>query len=537
MPEEAVEGAARRWQSALAQFPTIRTLAERSSGTRDEVEAAARLLGVSTATLYRLLRRYRKVGTVDGLVVQTRGWRPGRGRLSGAAEQLIDDAIRQFYLQQPAPSIAALHREIALRCRRDGFPVPARSTIARRISRLSQRQLRRRRDGPEAAEQSTMRPGAYRVNKPNAVWQIDHSPADLIIVDSLSRQPIGRPWLTFVVDVASRFVPGLHVSLEAPSVVSVGMALRHAILPKAAALAERGIFADWPAGGLPDAIHSDNGSDFRSSAFARACANLGLETIARPVRQPRYGGHIERLIGTAQSALHLLPGTTFSNVAARGSYDSDARAAMTLDEFETWLWRFIAADYNMRIHSAIKMPPLAAWQAAKGWEPRQPQDPDALALEFLPSIMRTIGRQGIMFCGIGYYEPFLETLFERGARRVQVHYDPRDMARVFLRTREGFQTIRYRNLANPPLSLWEVRAARKALVDEGRTIVNEAALMEARMRNAELVETSARLTRRQRRERERRDRGLSPVPTTARLPSAPKPMLQPDDETGMIELW
>ena len=68
--------------------------------------------------------------------------------------------------------------------------------------------------------------------------------------------------------------------------------------------------------------------------------------------------------------MHLLPGTTFSNVAQRGDYDSDGSAALTLDELETWLWRFIAGDYNVRIHSATGRPPLEPpW--TQGPEPRQ----------------------------------------------------------------------------------------------------------------------------------------------------------------------
>jgi hypothetical protein len=56
---------------------------------------------------------------------------------------------------------------------------------------------------------------------------------------------------------------------------------------------------------------------------------------SRPiVGAPRYGGHIERLIGSVMSEMHLLPGATFSNVAARGGYDSEAAAVMTIDEFE-----------------------------------------------------------------------------------------------------------------------------------------------------------------------------------------------------------
>ena len=54
------------------------------------------------------------------------------------------------------------------------------------------------------------------------------------------------------------------------------MAVRHAILPKGTALNGRGITADWPGCGLPDALHTDSGSDFRSDAFMRACANFGI---------------------------------------------------------------------------------------------------------------------------------------------------------------------------------------------------------------------------------------------------------------------
>ena len=390
-----------------------------------------------------------------------------------------------------------------------------------------------------------MRPGQYAVELPNAVWQIDHTPVDVIVVDSQSRQPIGRPWLTLVIDVASRLVPGLHVTLEPPSVVSVGMALRHAILPKLEALRERDIAADWPGCGLPDVLHSDNGGDFRSDAFERACANFGIDPIKRPIRQPRYGGHIERLIGTAQFALHMLPGTTLSNPASRGDYDSDKQAALTLDALESWLWRYFGCDYNRRVHSATGQTPLTAWRDGpdgQPWWPRQPSDPDQLELEFLPAVPRIVGRQGITLNGIAYYEPFLETLFDRTARRVMVHFDPRDMSRVFLRGEGGFQTVRYRNLANPPLALWEIRAARKALKAEGRATVDEAALIEARRANADLVAKSRRLTRRERFNAERRLQGYARASGANRdsdvdLDVAADPEPACCVKTGRIEQW
>jgi putative transposase len=86
--------------------------------------------------------------------------------------------------------------------------------------------------------------------------------------------------------------------------------------------------------------------------------------------------------------------------------------------------------------------------------------------------------------------------------------------------------IRYRNLARPPMSLWELQAARRRLAAEGAAHVDEEALFEARRRNIELVTRAKSETRRQRRDGERRARGyaaaLAPAPPQRELePAAP----------------
>jgi hypothetical protein len=49
------------------------------------------------------------------------------------------------------------------------------------------------------------------------VIQIDHTLADVIVVDSRVCKPIGGPWLSVAIDVATRCVLGVHVEQEAPS--------------------------------------------------------------------------------------------------------------------------------------------------------------------------------------------------------------------------------------------------------------------------------------------------------------------------------
>jgi putative transposase len=76
-------------------------------------------------------------------------------------------------------------------------------------------------------------------------------------------------------------------------------------------------------------IGVDNGSDFKSSTFRRACENEGIRIESRPPGRPHYSGHIERLMGTVMKDVHALPGTTFSRAAERGRQDPAKSAGLT----------------------------------------------------------------------------------------------------------------------------------------------------------------------------------------------------------------
>ena len=88
-----------------------------------------------------------------------------------------------------------------------------------------------RRRGDEALVESlSFTPGRYEVDAPMSVWQIDHTLLDVIIVSELDRVPIGRPWGTFIIDVASRVMAGYYLSLDPPSSLSVARALTMAVI-------------------------------------------------------------------------------------------------------------------------------------------------------------------------------------------------------------------------------------------------------------------------------------------------------------------
>ena len=150
----------------------------------------------------------------------------------------------------------------------------------------------------------------------------------MIVVDEETRLPIGRPILTIAIDICTRMVAGFYLSLDPPSSASIGLCLLHAIYDKTSWLLERGVEYAWPVAGLPSTLHCDNRPEFHSLALKAACREYGIKLVYRPPATPRFGGHIERLIGTVMGAVHVLR-NTFSNTKVREVYASDAQAIFT----------------------------------------------------------------------------------------------------------------------------------------------------------------------------------------------------------------
>ena len=274
---------------------------------------------------------------------------------------MVQATIDEFYLTRQRPRVSDLVTEVQRRCRTLGLPKPSRKAINLRIGQRASVEVLAKRSGRKAArDRFGPATGSLTAPWPLALVQIDHTLVDVIAVDSVTRQPIQRPWLTVAIDVHSRCVAGFHLALEPPSAASVALCIAHAVLPKAGWLMARGVAGDWPVQGLIERLHLDNAKEFHSEALKRGCEQYGIAVDYRPVRTPHYGGHIERLIGTMMGKVHLLPGTTFSDVRAKGDWKPEDTAALTLDEIERWLTHAIVGVYHHDLHRGIGTTPAAA---------------------------------------------------------------------------------------------------------------------------------------------------------------------------------
>ena len=555
----------KEWEDAQATFEIIKPLLNKPDRTKADVIERADECDVHYGSIYRWIRQYESMGRVSAFLRQTRK-DYGKILLSADVEAIVKDVIETKYLTQQRWSVAKIWREIEKICAKKKLTPPHVNTVRQRIKRLDPYRATKAREGTKAAEAAKLLfqgkfPGA---DVPLAVVQVDHTPVDIILVDDIHRQPIGRPWLTLLIDVFSRMVLGYYISFDPPGNLSLGLALAHAILPKETGLIKLDIDGKWPCWGLPRTIHADNAKEFRGEMLRRACQEHGINLEWRPVAKPRYGAHIERLLGTLNEEIHGLAGTTFSNPKERGEYDSDGHAAMSLHEFEQWFAHLCVDIYHQRTHSALGVPPVAKWQEGILGTRKKPgiglperiTDELRLKLDLMPFDTRTVQHYGIIWDHVEYQHDVLRRWVNeldpddaKRKRKFLCRRDPRDISVIWFYDPEirQYYAIPYRNTSHPAISIWELRAAEKrALEEQPKVAIDEDRIFSAYEKMRSIEENAKRLTKKVRRDTERKRIGVAkakdhvrrqppePVETASVVPS-PRRDLKPFDDMDDLQ--
>ncbi|MDO5667391.1 MAG: DDE-type integrase/transposase/recombinase [Alcaligenaceae bacterium] len=510
------------WEVVQKRLAAIRPLLNQYPSSQAQIEERAEQIKVHPTTLYRWLRLYNAYGSSTALVPRKRGWTTGKSRLPVEVESIIEEVIQNFYLTPQRPSATKTVTEVQRICSIRNITPPNHVTVRSRIAKISEQERLRKRGAREKAR-NKFRPAAGsfpNADYPLAVVQIDHTPADIILVDDVHRKPIGRPWITLAMDVCTRVVVGYYLSFDPPSETSIAMCVAHSILPKENWLLLHNVDAEWPVWGIPKTIHVDNGADFRSSNFQQSCLSYNINLEFRPVRQPQYGGHIERILGTLLKEIHSLPGTTFSSIKEREGYDSEKNAVMTKSEFEHWFVTLICKIYHQRLHTGIGMKPIKKWEIevfgngetkGSGMPPR-PTDGHTVLLDFLPSFRRTVQAFGITIDGLNYYAEALrpwinKTDLDTGKKQGFVfRRDPRDISTIWFYDpilKEYFK-IPLANQAFPSMSIWEYQQAKEKIRKEGTADINEHEILRTITEMREFVESSEQRTKKSRRQAQRR---------------------------------
>lgn len=406
--------------------------------TASAVAAVSSATGLSERQVRRLVIRFRANPVAASLAPRPRGPKVGSHRISEQIKVAIERLTTETFLTKPAPTVALAAREIhGLLVSDDGnfrfghADVPSERTLIRLIGEISEPHRARASMGSKQRSAHEPHPGTYHSDGLLDLVQMDHTRADVILVDSFHRQNLARPWLTLLVEVWTRSILGFYVSFGDPSIFRCGRAVANALLPKAPLIAALGVDVVYPMHGQFRRLHADHAARRRAKSFRRACLANGIDPDIRPRGPAHLGGHIERLIGTMVGKMRLLPGATGGNATQRDGYDAERAAAMTLAEFERWLL-FQIAIYHNTSHKGLggKCPGQAWDEAVSGHLPLLPAcfDVAHLTRQFLPAYERTVHAYGVQILHRRYWHPVLAP---RIGQQITVHHDERTLQEVY----------------------------------------------------------------------------------------------------------
>lgn len=198
------------------------------------------------------------------------------------------------------------------------------------------------------------------------VAEIDHTQLDIFVVDD-GGVPLGRPWLTVCIDKHTRCILGIYIGFEPPSYLSVARCLKHALKPKFSLQTEYpSIKNTWEAFGVMKTLVVDNGMEFHSGSFEKACYQFDIEIKYTPRKSPWYKGTVERFMRTINNGVsHGNPGTTFSNIFEKEDYNPEKHAVIRYSVFKEIVFKWIADYYHQKPHAGLeRMKPADAWRDA-----------------------------------------------------------------------------------------------------------------------------------------------------------------------------
>lgn len=384
-------------------------------------------------------------GAITSLVPKRHRMGNGTKKVTGD-EVFFDRALTRF-LDAKRPSVANAYQYYCNEIEIENghlvagkIPTISYVAFAKRIKALPPYPVAVARHGKFIAEQWY---GYFaKHDMPTRVMQrveIDHTPLDLILLDDNLLVPLGRPYLTLLIDVFSGCVVGFHLSYKAPSYISAAKAIAHAVKPKTG-LDKMSIELqnDWPCHGKIENLVVDNGAEFWSNDLEHACLEAKINIQYNPTKRPWLKPFVERFFGTMNKLfLSEIPGKTFSNILEKEEYDPKKFAVMRFSTFVEEFHRWIIDVYHPSPNSAKTRIPLVQWR--RGVENLPPLTMVEEELKLFDVIMgkkelRTLTRQGIKYEDLLYHSTALSDYKKQYPQqqktKMLIKVDPDDLSSI-----------------------------------------------------------------------------------------------------------
>ncbi|MFA0110763.1 Mu transposase C-terminal domain-containing protein [Vibrio breoganii] len=325
--------------------------------------------------------------------------------------------------------------------------------------------------------------------------EIDHTPLDLILLHDDLLIPLGRAYLTLLVDVFSGCIIGFHLGFKAPSYVSASKAILHSIKKKDYISSLPIEFQnEWPCSGKIENLVVDNGAEFWSKSLEDACTESGINIVFNKVRKPWLKPFVERKFGEIiQGMVGWVPGKTFSNVLEKEDYKPEKDAVMRFSVFVEELHRWIVDVHNAKPDTRNTRIPNLYWQKSfEALPPMQLLAEKEKSFSVIMGILHigALTSKGIKYKHLEYDSVALEQYRKqypqtKESRKKKIKIDPDDLSTIYVYLEElsGYIEVPSKNSDGytDNLSLCEHQRLMKTHRDYIKGEINALSLAKARM--------------------------------------------------------
>jgi putative transposase len=317
------------------------------------------------STIAAWFKKWRDQGRLDAALAPAP--KPSRRDFSKIDPQVLeiaDQAIRDLYLKREHASIRAVYSRIVLDVaqfnikNKTNLQRPSEHIVRKIIKSIDQYEKdRAQRGGAYAARKHRAAGRMMTSDAPLEICMADGQHMDVIVCaaepDGSAGQPLGRPYLTAIMDLRTRCILAALITLQPFCGATALKALMIAVAE-----------APGKPRGVMSTLIVDNGCDYKDSGFMGCVRQLDITLEVCGPRAPNGKANVERFFRTLNEDLvHTLPGTTFSNPEQRGDYRSQDMAKLTLADLQSRVQNWIDTDYHQRPHRSLGRAPIDVWNS------------------------------------------------------------------------------------------------------------------------------------------------------------------------------
>ncbi len=236
-----------------------------------------------------------------------------------------------------------------------------------------------------------------------------------------------------VVEKATGYITGMRFGLSESAELTTA-ALKMSLIDKTRYSNWAGCEQSWNLYTGIEECTTDAGPGFIGDRFVSAVIPATSSHVYAASGLPHLRGLVESIYSTLHKGfISKFVARAFENVTAKGDYEPDKRANLTLEEFLRLMTRYVVDVYhNMPRNGGLRQSPHREFEAfAHAMEPKEPPTPDEIRVWFGFEAERKLGPAGVRFMHIHYDSDWLvKYRNSAGLEDVMIRVDEADLGAI-----------------------------------------------------------------------------------------------------------